>query len=187
MPRWLCPMLWVALPVVALSAVTMPPAAPILAPPAPAAGATETSVMDHLRVISWFSGTFACTSKVTYSNGKTEIASWTVETSKPENGWMHSAEKEGIGMDYYGYDPRKGEYVTLGTGGPGDYAASYFTVGKDQSMSLAFNNEFSETSSYSGVTKKLTPTANGSSIVESGPTHIHPGLRYKESGMCVRQ
>jgi hypothetical protein len=152
-----------------------------------AADTTAASVSKHLSVISWFSGTFACASTITYSNGRTEIAKFTVLTSKPENGWLHFTEGGAPGIDYYGYDPKKGKYIMLGIGGPGDYAADYFTVGKDRAISLAFKNELSSTSYYAGNVSKMTPTANGYAIIDSGPTHIHPGLRFREAGACVRQ
>jgi hypothetical protein len=152
-----------------------------------AADTTAASVSEHLSVISWFSGTFACASKITYSNGKTETAKFTVSTSKPENGWLHFTERGAPGIDYYGYDPKKGKYIVVGIGGAGDYAADYFTVGKDRSISLAFNNELSSTSYYAGNVSKMTPSANGYTLIVSGPTHIHPGLRFQERGECVRQ
>jgi len=155
--------------------------------PVLAADTTEAAVSKHLSVISWLSGTFACTSKVTYSNGKTETVKFTVLTSKPEDGWLHFTERGAPGIDYYGYDPKKGTYIVLGIGGAGDYAADYFTVGKDRAISLAFTNELSSTSYYAGNVSKMTPTANGYDLVESGPTHIHPGLRFQERGVCVRQ
>jgi len=154
---------------------------------APAADTTAASVSKHLSLISWLSGTFACTSHITYSNGKTEIAKFTVLTSKPEDGWLRFTERGAPGIDYYGYDPKKGTYIVLGIGGAGDYAADYFTVGKDGAISLAFNNELSSSSYYAGNVSKMTPTANGYMLVVSGPTHIHPGLRFSERGECVRQ
>jgi hypothetical protein len=152
-----------------------------------AADTAATSVTTHLGVISWYSGTFACTSKTTYSNGKSETYKWTVITSDSKDGWLHYTVKGETGGDYYGYDPKKDKYVILGVGGPGDYAAGYFTVGKDRSISASFDNEFSSTSTYSRDVWKITPTADGYTIVESGPTHILPGLRFQEVGACVRQ
>jgi hypothetical protein len=152
-----------------------------------ASDTATTSVARHLSVIAWLSGTFACTSRVTYSNGKTEIYKWTAVTSEPENGWLRFSVQGAPGVDYYGYDPKKEKYVMLGFGGPGDYAAEYFTVGQDRSIHLAFNNEFSNTSSYAGETWKMAPTANGYADAVAGPTHIHPGLRFQETGVCVRR
>jgi hypothetical protein len=152
-----------------------------------AADTATTSVATHLSVISWYSGTFACTSKTTYSNGKSENYKWTVITSDSKDGWLHYTIRGETGGDYYGYDPKKDKYVILGVGGPGDYAADYFTVGNDRSISMSFNNEFSNTSSYSRDVWKITPTASGYTIVESGPTHVLSGLRFHEDGTCVRQ
>jgi hypothetical protein len=152
-----------------------------------ASDTTATSVEKHLSAISWLSGTFACTSKVTYSNGKTEIDKWMAVTSGPENGWLRFSVRGESGADYYGYDPKKEKYIMLGFGGPGDYAAAYFTVGQDRSILIAFNNEFSNTSSYAGETWKMTPTASGYTDAVTGPTHIHPGLRFHEAGVCVRR
>jgi len=153
----------------------------------PAADTTAASVSKHLSVISWFSGNFACESKTTYSNGKTETFKWTVLVSKPENGWLQFTEQGAPGIDYYGYDPKKGKYIVLGIGGPGDYAAEYFTVGEDGAISVAFTNELSSTSYYAGNVSKMTPNANGYSLFVSGPTHTHRGLRFQERGQCVRR
>lgn len=162
-------------------------AAKLLTIHAPASGVKATSVNDHLSAISWFSGTFACTSNVTYSNGKKETVKWTVVTSRPDIGWLRFAIKGEGGIDYYGYDPEKNKYVMLGTGGPGDYAATYFSVGKDRSISIAFNNEFSDTSSYSKNIWKMTPVANGYTIARSGPSQTYPGFQFHEIGACLRR
>jgi hypothetical protein len=152
-----------------------------------ASDTTVNSVEKHLAAISWLSGTFACTSKVTYSNGKTEIDKWIAVTSEPENGWLRFSVRGTPGVDYYGYDPKKQKYVVLGLGGPGDYAATYFTVSPDRSILLVFDNESSDTSSYAGDTWKITPTASGYTDAVTGPTHIHAGLRFQERGTCERR
>jgi hypothetical protein len=151
------------------------------------AGAQVDGTAKPLSAISWFSGTFTCMSKVTFSNGKTEVYKWIVLTSEPENGWLRSGMKGAPGTDYYGYDPKKGKYVMLGIGGPGDYAAAYFAVGKDRSISMQFDNEFSNTSSYAREIRKMTPSTTGYTLVVSGPSHMYPGLRFQNSGACVRQ
>lgn len=157
---------------------------PVVALPA---DSTIASVNTHLNAISWFSGTYHCTGRTTYSNGKNRTDKGTVEISKPKNGWMQVTFPGQPGSTSFGYDPKKNRYVFVGTGGPGNYGAGYFTVASDKSIVIPFPDVMDNEVYSAGDFEKFTPTSDGYNATAAGPSDTSPGVHYKATFTCVRQ
>jgi hypothetical protein len=154
-----------------------------------AVDSTTTSVQTHLEAISWFTGTFHCTGQAVYSNGKVrrDATASTLTISKQQNGWMRSAFKGQPGFASFGYDPKKGRYVFLSIGGPGEYAAGYFTVTRDHLIMMEFPDLMDNEVYSAGDFQKFTPTSNGYQATAAGPSDTYPGVHYKATYHCARQ
>jgi hypothetical protein len=154
---------------------------------ASAADSTTASVNAHLNAIAWFSGTYHCTGRTAYSNGKARTDRGAVKISKPQNGWMQITYPGQPGSSSFGFDPKKNRYVFVGTGGPGNYGAGYFTVASDKSIVVPLPDVMDNEVYSAGDFQNFTPTHNGYDATASGPSDTYPGVRYKATWACVRQ
>jgi hypothetical protein len=152
-----------------------------------AADSTTASVNAHLSAISWFSGTYRCTGRATYSNGKVSMATSTITIAKAKNGWMQAALKGQPGFTDFGYDPKKNRFVFVSTSGPGEYAAGYFTVAADRSIVMEFPDILDNDVYFAGDFQKYTPTSNGYNATGSGPSDRYPDTHYRLTSTCARQ
>ncbi|MGA8473520.1 MAG: hypothetical protein WB681_00500 [Candidatus Cybelea sp.] len=91
------------------------------------------------------------------------------------------------GSSSFGYDPKKNRYVFVGTGGPGNYGAGYFTVASDKSIMVAFPDVMDNEVYSAGDFQKFTPTSNGYDATASGSSDTYRGVRYRATFACVRQ
>jgi hypothetical protein len=137
--------------------------------------------------MAWFSGTYHCTGRTTYSNGKVQTDKGSVKISKPQNGWMQVTFPGQPGFTNFGYDPKKNRYVFVGIGGPGEYGAGYFTVASDQSIVVAFPDVIDNETYSAGDFQKFAPTSRGYEATAAGSSDRYPGVRYKANFTCVRQ
>lgn len=151
------------------------------------ADSTAASVNAHLKTMAWFSGTYHCTGHTAYSNGRVRTDKGAVKISRPEDGWMQVTFPGQPGSTNFGYDPKKNRYVFVGTGGPGNYGAGYFTVASDKSILVAFPDVMDNEVYSAGDFQKFTPTSSGYDATASGSSDTYPGVRYKATFTCVRQ
>jgi hypothetical protein len=152
-----------------------------------AADTMTTSVNSHMGALAWLTGSYQCTQRTVYNNGKTRNDKATLIFSKLQDGWMTGSVKGQPGLQYYGYDPKKNRYVTLGTSGPGNYGAGYFHITSDKTVTFEFPDALDNDTLASTDYLTITPTANGYKGGSSGPSDRYPGLRYKSTFTCVRQ
>jgi hypothetical protein len=152
-----------------------------------AAESATASVHSHLNAISWFSGTYRCTGVTTYTNGKSRQETSTVTVSKPQNGWIQAELQGQPGFTNFGYDPKNDRFVFVSTGGPGEYAAGYFTVAPDRSIVITFPDLIDNDVYAAGDFQKYTPTSAGYDATGTGPSDTYPGVHYRVAFACVRQ
>jgi hypothetical protein len=91
------------------------------------------------------------------------------------------------GVAYYGYDPKKQRYVTLGTGGPGNYGAGYFHITADRTITFEYPDMIDNDVYTAADTFRLAPSPSGYAGMSSGPSDRYPGVHYKTTFSCARQ
>jgi len=88
--------------------------------------------------------------------------------SKIQDGWITSTFEWQRGAQYYGYDPKKNRYVTLGISGPGNYGAGYIN-GTGKTVSFQLPDAIDSDTYTPGDYGTVTQTANGYNGKQSGP------------------
>jgi hypothetical protein len=161
--------------------------AAVVVPAQSAAADMNATINSHMSQLSWMVGTYSCVSKTNYSNGKSRTDKVTVTISPTKNGWMATTVAGQPGVGYWGYDPKKNKYVSIGVGGPGDYGAGYFHITGDSTivfdMPDVMDNDVMTANDYSSISR----TSNGYGGKDAGPSDRYPGLRYTDTYTCVRQ
>jgi hypothetical protein len=151
------------------------------------ADVAAASVNSHMQKVNWLSGSFACTSRQTFTRHKPKTVPFTLNGSELEGGWIELSSPGYPGGVYYGFDPKKNKYIAITISGPGAYAAAYATLKDKRTLMVEFPSIVDSDPETPHDAATLTKSAAGFVAHFSGASRDYPGERYDSVQTCARK